>query len=1800
MEELDFHLLENKAPINVPENLPNKVDFKTTGVITPYTRVAEKNPLTQTEELDRAADILNNTPLKSKYKPNELAPIEVGVDTSRYKDKDVSLAKLQSGKLEQYAAQTQNYWERLWNDTKVSGVNLTLGFASAFTSIYDMINDGTFIPGEDSVTSKLGTIASDYAEKNSNFQTQYDVENPIKSLLLPAFMTGSSKGWGDIAKSASIGVGTGAGIFVQELGIIAITGGTGSIPILASNIRNLIRGSKTISQAAKTADALRAGTVALDAGTAAIGGVETAVKAGTTTNNIINFGKGGVRGALSAYGESAFEAQESRDNFKIEKIKEFREKNGRLPDEIELDKIKKVAEQAHDARFLLNFGLLTFSNSPFLGSVFKHFDDVMKVSEQAAAKGLKFTGRAGDGFEKSFQLKSDWWTKNAVTKGMKTAIETGQPYLKNIVTGKSITWNEGLEEGYQFWVDKATNNYYNSIYNKGTNDIIDGTFTDTVNGLAKSFYQTKEQVISTEGLQNIIGGILGGTGQSIVSKGVDLVKNGKDESWKEGSQFRKDTTEEINKGIQDVIELNTKSFKDSTDGDYLSGTLTEKLESLRGAYSGAGLMQEVNSVITFDKLKDITKWHTIAPMVMKGQVDILKDQLTSLLSDPNSISDEQFKQMTGLEEITPAIRSKYVSETLADIDKVDKSVRKNLSTFRNKYKKGTDEYKMYEDAKKIFAFHGYLSENMIERKKKLESENSILFNAPNISAALKLVTKGEGKEQLSTLIDSQISLLNSTIDTLKPVIKEGVEISEQNKIAIQEAENQKKELESLKETVNSYEGKNKEDVEHLLLETLNTFKQTDLVLIDQGLNFRNQLNNILEQYTNYDLLSTNLADHLETYNNLIESYTDSDKLKEVLEKYRYQAQLSQASFKDLEVGKARTYFAEEVTKAKLDKESSFFKAIQNEFNRLQKEKASFEDYKEAVDKNIEQFLKDKTPDIVIPSEVVTGEVDEGDQVELSELEEDKKRFISEIFTQKQIDDNKEVINKRKEDASTNVIQKLDELLDILNNKVPYVIKPEETLNEPKPEVKKPKPKEEPKVDVDTGSINSKTVESIVYVDDKGKILNLNSNEGGEKLREVANKVSNVIKTKQELDIDDLTFTLVKTNEEEKIEVLKWDKVFKRKTSSEVIRVTDKDGGFITIIQTPEKLILNTELILKEIDLTSEERANLANEITVVEALKQEIFTSTLFDKLKNKTTTTDGKTHKLLVVNENFKEFKNTILTQAENYNKLIEKEDIKKEFKKLYSGLQAYANGMNFEHNKELSTLSNKLPNKVKFTNNLPFNFIGEWEQPIFEIDSEIGSVPLNGKGIKKDNYRNKINETLQKLKKDNPQYYEILINGGKYFTAFSYQGDNIWINPISLKLENSDEKIEEQIFQSKNISETVKEISEKYIIRAFDSKTKGDSVRIRIYEKNGRVDVEFSKMIGDEKISYYMNGVNQETLKGILSGKGSPKINSKINQELKNKYGLKDELEFFGVSIVQSSNLRDRLDLLTNGNYYVTDINNSASIFQNVGFRLKFKEQKEDVSIEATTSPSIIEAPVEVKSEIENKSIIEDKDIENNDFVVKIKRIGAAHAGGKQFVNTSQTGKEALTQINYEMYGDKVKPEHLLYFKDRFGGKLYDWINRAFKELTGETFEEYDEKSNKLKEKQEEPKAPVKELIENLEGETNIQEETELPKQTSLQEISDYVWNNLKLGKPGKEYTVYELKNDLDISELNRRFVELKNALENQIPNEAVIKNEFQKDFTTKLKVKEFVRRGELPLQRAFLEDNTEIVKQYVINCK
>lgn len=426
---------------------------------------------------------------------------------------------------------------------------------------------------------------------------------------------------------------------------------------------------------------------------------------------------------------------------------------------------------------------------------------------------------------------------------------------------------------------------------------------------------------------------------------------------------------------------------------------------------------------------------------------------------------------------------------------------------------------------------------------------------------------------------------------------------------------------------------------------------------------------------------------------------------------------------------------------------------------------------------------------------------------------------------------------------------------------------------------------------------------------------------------------------------------------------------------------------------------------------------------------------------------------------------------QTESFQAFFSKSETLKKYK---AELIPYANGMNYEDNKvkdENSLSQRKDVNKVLFTDNLPFNYVGEWKQPVFTIERETGAIPMNGKDVEnRDNELEKIDKALIELKQNRPNFYDILINKGSYFTAFSDENGKVWIKPISLTLYNSTEKIEEYIFEEGKLNEDkLNEVSDKYRISAFDSNKNGNLVKIGLFENRGTLTLKFGKLVGNGRVAYYLNNVSQEKLKAILNGEitEKPKLNNKTKESFEKKgIKLSDTLDYFNVGLVEHSAKVDRLNLLTNGKYYVTEINNPVSIFQNVGFRLKFKEQKENTSIEAITFPSIV-------------AVTEDQPKEKSTYTLK--------------------------------------------------------------------------------------------------------------------EISDYVWNNMTTWDSTNKYRVYELKDDIDISELNHKFEKLK-KVENEVNSNPKnrearrlrikLKVEFLKTFTNQKFVKDYTKREEIPSQRAFLE--------------
>lgn len=162
--------------------------------------------------------------------------------------------------LETDFALNQSVWDRMLKSAKITGANIVSTGLGVLAEIPDMISTGD-ITGENAPIAKgLFDWRNEVQKENTPYETIYDKENPFKSVLLPGFLTGSSKGWGSIVETAAYGIGAGLGIGVQELGVSLLTGGTGTIPVLANSLAKLVKLSNNTK---KLANYIEEGATAL-------------------------------------------------------------------------------------------------------------------------------------------------------------------------------------------------------------------------------------------------------------------------------------------------------------------------------------------------------------------------------------------------------------------------------------------------------------------------------------------------------------------------------------------------------------------------------------------------------------------------------------------------------------------------------------------------------------------------------------------------------------------------------------------------------------------------------------------------------------------------------------------------------------------------------------------------------------------------------------------------------------------------------------------------------------------------------------------------------------------------------------------------------------------------------------------------------------------------------------------------------------------------------------------------------------------------------------------------------------------------------------------------------------------------------------------------------------------------------------------------------------------------------------------------------------------------------------------------
>lgn len=374
---------------------------------------------------------------------------------------------------------------------------------------------------------------------------------------------------------------------------------------------------------------------------------------------------------------------------------------------------------------------------------------------------------------------------------------------------------------------------------------------------------------------------------------------------------------------------------------------------------------------------------------------------------------------------------------------------------------------------------------------------------------------------------------------------------------------------------------------------------------------------------------------------------------------------------------------------------------------------------------------------------------------------------------------------------------------------------------------------------------------------------------------------------------------------------------------------------------------------------------------------------------------------------------------------------------------LQAYANGMN--PNEEGKYV------EANFTPDLPFNFIGNWKNPIFTIKSNNSIVGENYKNLEDeeiDDIELKLKSKLNELQKSNINFYNILKDQGTFFTAFTTETGEIFIKPIILRKFNNNKEsqtkypleLQNQVFDEngKYIKGQAKLLGKKYSFFAFDNNKNGQSVRFLFVENDrGQLNVAFivfSKIDSKtENVDYYLNNLSKEDFQKLLDGEltKKPKI-AKYKRDL----GFSNELNLYNLTIVER--IKENVSKLLDGTYKVAGVNNSVSIFQNIGFRLKFKEKQEETG---TSESFFIE---EHEFVIEKEDTVKSGDVIEKTLEDKIKELENL-VGGK-IRHSSTDGLDLKTRA-----WDKLKD----IYKNEEDVSL---IFSKFEQLNNEKIDEFD----------------------------------------------------------------------------------------------------------------------------------------------
>ena len=317
----------------------------------------------------------------------------------------------------------------------------------------------------------------------------------------------------------------------------------------------------SMGKAAQTLAATEEGLLAADKATSTYGKIKALSDTFLKEYNLLNPAGRAVVAGLATSGEAGFEAYHNLNDFRNKLIEDYEIENGRPPEGADLEKINQRADEMGNASFLLNAALLTATNyiqfPKIIGSTYKGEKGIISSLARETNEMIEDAGKLVAASSKR--------------SGIINALNKVRPYTFSI--------SEGFEEGSQYAISKATDDYFNKKYENENADFFDSLITGI-----------KETVTTDEGMENVlIGGLSGALMQS---RGTYLEQRRKGKNTIQAleainkfklSDFTKATYDSVNRGIS--IQQDREAFiaqgrildaKDK-EADYIINYLTPRI-----------------------------------------------------------------------------------------------------------------------------------------------------------------------------------------------------------------------------------------------------------------------------------------------------------------------------------------------------------------------------------------------------------------------------------------------------------------------------------------------------------------------------------------------------------------------------------------------------------------------------------------------------------------------------------------------------------------------------------------------------------------------------------------------------------------------------------------------------------------------------------------------------------------------------------------------------------------------------------------------------------------------------------------------------------------------------------------------------------------------------------------------------------------------------------------------------------------------------------------------------------------------